>query len=168
MINVRVFDLYAYIKDPVESGRHYSFRYGNSGLFNNAIICDNDDYDNLHPGQWPCNCNHETSLNLCLELWNHELMDECLQKLALCYTPFRESGPGLFRVFSSVMLLMNVLSTGSGIQSRSQGVASLTALTTGWWCPTAARRRNSAIIQVSLRDINRACARYFVLFQTEK
>ena len=40
MINVRVFDLYAYIKDPVESGRHYSFRYGNSGPSNNAIICD--------------------------------------------------------------------------------------------------------------------------------
>ena len=47
MINVRVFDLYAYIKDPVESGRHYSFWYGNSGLINNAIICDNDYYDNL-------------------------------------------------------------------------------------------------------------------------
>ena len=58
-------------------------------------------------------------LTICIilspDLWNHELMDKCLQKQALCYTPFRVSGPGLFRVFSSVTLITNVLSTGSGV-----------------------------------------------------
>ena len=48
-------------------------------------------------------------------------MDECLQKQALCYTPFRVSGPGLFRVFSSVTLIANVLSTGSGVSVEVAG-----------------------------------------------
>ena len=39
-----------------------------------------------------------TCIILSPELWIWELMDECLQKLALCYTPFWVSGPGLFRV----------------------------------------------------------------------
>ena len=83
--------------------------------------------------KWPCNVVNNNLYSLVTRTVEHELMDECLQKLALCYTPLRESGPGLFRVFSSVTLLMNVLPTGSGIQSRSQGVTSLTTLTTGWW-----------------------------------
>ena len=48
-------------------------------------------------------------------------MDECLQKLALCYTRFRVSGPGLFCVLSLAYLLTNVLSTGGGVSVEVAG-----------------------------------------------
>ena len=39
-------------------------------------------------------------------------MDECLQKLALCYTPFWVSGPGLFRVLQLGVPVNKLLPTG--------------------------------------------------------
>ena len=39
-------------------------------------------------------------------------MDECLQKQALCYTPFWVSGPGLFRVLQFGVPVNKLLPTG--------------------------------------------------------
>ena len=39
-------------------------------------------------------------------------MDECLQKQALCYTPFWVSGPGLFRVLQLGVPVNKLLPTG--------------------------------------------------------
>ena len=53
-----------------------------------------------------------TCIILSPELWIWELMDECLQKLALCYTPFWVSGPGLFRVLQLGVPVNKLLPTG--------------------------------------------------------
>ena len=53
-----------------------------------------------------------TFIILSPELWIWELMDECLQKLALCYTPFWVSGPGLFRVLQLGVPVNKLLPTG--------------------------------------------------------
>ena len=74
-----------------------------------------------------------TFIILSPELWIWELMDECLQKLALCYTPFWVSGPGLFRVLQLGVPVNKLLPSGGGTLPRLQGVASLTALATAWW-----------------------------------
>ena len=62
-----------------------------------------------------------TFIILSPELWIWELMDECLQKLALCYTPFWVSGPGLFRVLQLGVPVNKLLPTGGRDSAEAAG-----------------------------------------------
>ena len=91
-------------------------------------------------------------------------MDECLQKLALCYTPFWVSGPGLFRVFSSVTLLTNVLSAGGGVSAKPEGRDLPDGLGDNLVVIHGHQKEEfSYHINVSLRDINRARGLTYVI-----
>ena len=98
-----------------------------------------------------------TFIILSPELWIWELMDECLQKLALCYTPFRVSGPGLFRVLQLGVPVNKLLPTGGWDSVKVAGCRSPDGIDDKLVVFHGRQKEEFGYyINVSLRDINRA------------